>query len=340
MSSRRRNLIIIAVIVVLILLCVCAAVGASMLMNTPLAPTLQSNTPMVFPTTGITPGVPTATKLAVPTKAPTATAGTVANCGVTGSVNILVMGVDLPFSDAFKGPLAIRLVKVDFGQKTASVFPFPRELLISVQGLEAYGITQARLGQLYLIAKSNAGMSDAAATNLLAQNLNLNFGASTNHYITGKMSTLASIIDTVGGLTLNIPVTYDGTPYGMHYFPAGPYHMNGLLALEYAIAPTTFDLWNGLDRQTLVLNTLFQRILSPDVIPQLPALIPQFLQVVTTDLSAQQLLNLACISQQISRDHVVFSGVGPADVTMGAGGILYPNYDSIRAKVRQYLAPS
>jgi anionic cell wall polymer biosynthesis LytR-Cps2A-Psr (LCP) family protein len=339
MSSRRRITIIVAVIVIVILLCICAVVGANILMNTPLAPALQSNTPIVFPTSGVTPNVAAATKLAMPTPAPTSTPGMVANCGVSGSINMLVMGIDSPFSDAFKGPLAIRIVKVDFSQKTANVFSFPREIWISVQGLEAYGITQAQLGQLFLIAKSNAGMSDVAATNLLAQNLNLNFGASANHYIVGKMSTLAAIIDTLGGLTINIPVTYDGTPYGMHYFQAGPYHMNGLLALEYAIAQTTGDQWNGLDRQTVVLTTLFQRILSPDVIPQLPVLIPQFLQVATTDLSAQQILNLACISQQISRDRIMFSGVGPSDVTMGGGGVLYPNYDSIRAKVRQYLTP-
>lgn len=340
MSERRRNMIIIIVVVVLVLICICAVVGANMLMNTPLAATLQPNAPVVFPTPGITPGVATATLSTLPTKAPSPTSGAIANCGVKGSMNILVMGVDSPFSDGFKGPLAIRLVKVDFSQKTANVFPFPRDLWIPVKGLEAYGITQARLGELYLIARSNAGYSDAAATNLMAQNLYQNFGAASDHYIVGRMSTLAAIIDTVGGLTINVPVAYDGTPYGMHYFHAGSYHMNGLLALEYAVAPTAFDQWSGLDRQTLVLYTLFQRILSPDMLPQLPTLIPQFLQVVTTDLSVQQLLNLVCISQQISRDRIVFSGVGPGDVTMGASGVLYPNFDSIRAKVRQNLSPN
>jgi anionic cell wall polymer biosynthesis LytR-Cps2A-Psr (LCP) family protein len=123
----------------------------------------------------------------------------------------------------------------------------------------------------------------------------------------------------------------------MHYFPAGSYHMNGLLALEYAVAPTSFDQWNGLNRQTLVLYSLFQRILSADMLPKLPVLIPQFLQVATTDLSVQQILNLVCISQQIPGNRIVFSGVGSGDVTMGDSGVLYPNVDSIRAKVIQNI---
>jgi anionic cell wall polymer biosynthesis LytR-Cps2A-Psr (LCP) family protein len=306
-------------------------------MNTPLGPTLQSPTQIVFPTRGVTPGTPAATLPGQPSATPVPPTAAVSNCGNQGSMNILVMGVDSPFADGFKGPLAIRIVKVDFGQKTANVFPIPRDLWIPVTGLEGYGITHARLGELYLIARSNAGLSDAAATNLLAQNLYQNFGARSDHYIVGKMSTLAAIIDTVGGLTVNIPVAYDGTPYGMHYFPAGSYHMNGLLALEYAVAPTSFDQWNGLNRQTLVLYSLFQRILSADMLPKLPVLIPQFLQVATTDLSVQQILNLVCISQQIPGNRIVFSGVGSGDVTMGDSGVLYPNVDSIRAKVIQNI---
>lgn len=332
--SRRRIAIIIAVVAGILLLCACAGTIGYLALNTPLGPALQNTPQTAVP---VQPTAPVSTAPAATTVPPTAAAS---NCGEKGSINFLVLGVDSPFNDGNKGPLAIRVVKVDFSNKSANVFTFPRDLWIPIKGLESYGFTQARLGQLYLIARGNAGLSDAAATNLMAQNLSQNFGVWSDHYIDGKMSTLAAIIDTVGGLTLNIPVTYDGTPYGMHYFPAGVYHMNGLLALEYAVAPTSFEQWNGFDRQTLVLYTLFQRILSVDMLPKLPTLVPQFLQVVVTDLSVQQLLNLVCISQQIPRDRIVFTGVGPGDVTMGANAVLYPNTDAIRAKVQQYLSPT
>ncbi|MGB7537103.1 MAG: LCP family protein [Anaerolineales bacterium] len=334
--SRKRIILGVAVIIGIILLCVCVAAIGYAAMNIPLGPALKIETqiPTAKPEPTSRPVEYGASPL------PISTVEEVANCGVKGSLNILVMGVDSPFGDGLKGPLAIRLVKVDFSRKTANVFSFPRDLWIPVKGLESYGITQARLGELYLIARSNAGLSDAAATNLVAQNLYQIFGAWSDRYITGKMSTLAVIIDTVGGITLNVPVVHDATPYGFHYFPAGRYTMNGLLALEYAIAPTASDQWNGFDRQTLVLYALFQKILSPETLPKLPTLIPQFLQVATVDLSLQEMLNLLCISQQITKEQTVFAEVAPEDVTFGAGGVLYPNMDAIRVKVAQNLTPN
>ena len=334
--SRKRILIVVAVFIGIILLCACTVAIGYAAMNTPLGPALQIETQI--PTSRPEPTSRPAETVSSPLPVPTT--NEVPNCGVRGSLNILVMGVDSPFGDGLKGPLAIRLVKVDFSRKTANVFSFPRDLWISVKGLEGYGITQARLGELYLIARSNAGLSDGAATSLVAQNLYQNFGAWSDRYITGKMATLAVIIDTVGGITLDVPVVHDATRYGFHYFPAGRNTMNGLLALEYAIAPTASDQWNGFDRQTLVLNALFRKILSPETLPRLPALIPQFLQVATTDLSLQEMLNLLCISQQISRDQTIFAEVAPEDVTFGASGVLYPNMDAIRAKVVQNLTPN
>ncbi len=331
--SRKRIIIVVAGIIGIILLCACVVAIGYAAMNLPLGPALQLETqnPTARPEPTSGPMESVSSPLPIPI------AKEVANCGVRGSWNILVMGVDSPFGDGLKGPLAIRLVKVDFSRKTVNVFSFPRDLWIPVKGLESYGIPQARLGELYLIARSNAGLSDAAATNLVAQNLYRNFGAWSDHYITGKMSTLAIIIDTVGGITLDVPVAHDATPYGFHYFPAGRFTMNGLLALEYAIAPTASDQWNGFDRQTLVLYALFQKILSPETLPRLPTIIPQFLQVATTDLSLQEMLNLSCISQQISKEQTVFAEVAPEDVTFGDSGVLYPNMEAIRAKVVQNL---
>jgi len=333
--SRKRVLLLLVVMAGILLLCVCAGTIGYVAINTALGPTLQIETQIASPTPGTTSieSLPTSNPIRSPSPEKAV------NCGVRGSINILVMGVDSPFGDGMKGTLAIRLVKVDFSRKTANVFSFPRDLWIPVKGLEGFGITQAHLGELYLIAKSNAGYSEAAATNLVAQNIYQNFGAFSDHYIVGKMATLAAIIDTVDGITIPIPRVHDATPYGMHYFPAGPYPMKGLLAMEYAISPTSAGQWDGFERQTLVLHTLFQKILSPDILPKLPTLIPQFLQVATTDLNLQQLLNLLCISQQIPREQTVFDGIEPGDVTIGAGGVLYPNTEVIRAKVLQNLSP-
>jgi anionic cell wall polymer biosynthesis LytR-Cps2A-Psr (LCP) family protein len=335
--TKRRNMIILAAVIGAIILCACCTVSGYTLWNTPLASPLTVSSPL--PTQGIPVGQSTE---GIPAAIPTPTASpseSVSTCGQSGSMNILVLGVDSPFPSGPRGPLDIRLIKIDFSRKSVVVFSFPRDLWLPITGLEGFGITQARLGEAYLIARSNAGYTTAVSTNLVAQNLKNNFGAVSHHYITANLSTLAAIIDSIGGITINIPAPYDGTPYGFHYFPAGQYPMNGMLALEYAIAPSSAAQWSALDRKTLVLSTVFQKLFTPEILPRLPGLIPQFLQVATTDLSLQQIMDLICISQQIPKEQITIAGVGSGDVTMGASGVLYPKMESIQSEVRQFLGP-
>jgi LCP family protein required for cell wall assembly len=341
---RNRKVIVIAAVAAVLLLCVCSAVGGYALWNTPLGPSLSYPTeafPTPNPESTSVPespsGAPTAQPAAAAPTATPAPSSLAVNCGNSGSMNILVLGVDAP-SGGIKGPLVIKILKVDFSNKAVNAFSFPRDLWLPITGLESLGFSEARLGEAYLIARSNGGFSVAAATTLVAQNLYKDFGALSHHYLTVKIETLANLIDAVGGITVNVRTAYDGTPYGYHYFSAGSYSMNGALALEYALAPSSAAQWGGMDRQSEVFLALFQKMSSPAIVPQIPTLLTQFLQTVTTDLSMQQIMDLVCISQQTPASSITFSGVGPGDVTFGASGVLYPNSDAIRAKVMQYLS--
>jgi LCP family protein required for cell wall assembly len=345
--SRKRTLIIaVIVIAIIILLSICIGIfyGVNTLYTSPMGPTLEMPTgiPMENPANPLaatqgpfpTPILPTA----IPSKTPPSAATTqAAICGQSGSTNILTLGVDSPFPSGVRGPLVIRIVKVDFSQKTAVVFAFPRDLWVSVGGLEGYGLTQGRLNQVYLFARDRAGYNDAAATNLIAQSLYRDFGARSDHYAIIRLSNLAWMIDTVGGLDLYIPVVYDGTPYGFHYFGAGQYHLNGALALEYAMAPSPAQQWNGLARQNQILQALLQKLQSTDIISRLPSLVQQFFYTMTTDYSLQQMLDLVCILREIPADRITYVEAGPSDVIQRSDGSLISNGDSIRRKVEQYL---
>jgi LCP family protein required for cell wall assembly len=335
--SRNKILLLVAVAAGLLLLCACCSAVGYAIWNSPLGAPLALETVVAAPApANLLNQTPIPLSVAIPTATLPSSAAP-SNCGQSGSMNILVLGVDSPFLSGPKGPLEIRLIKIDFIRKSAVVFSFPRDLWLTITGLEAYGFTQARLGEAYLIARSNAGYSVEASTQLVAQNLYNHFGAKSGHYITVKIGTLAAMIDAVGGITVNIPAAYDGRPYGLHYFYAGTNSLTGMLALEYALAPSAPAQWSALDRKSLVLQALYQKIFSPQVIPNIPGLIPQFLQVATTDLSLQQIMDLICITQQIPRELITVTGVGPSDVTFGQGEVLYPKTDVIRAKVQQLI---
>jgi anionic cell wall polymer biosynthesis LytR-Cps2A-Psr (LCP) family protein len=341
----RRMIVVLAVIAVVMLICCSAGiVTAYSLLNRPLGPALAlpTETPASMPVSTQSPAPaagPTATP--APARAPTGTSmpeqQPAVTCGQSGAINILILGVDSPVPAAPRGPLAIRMVKVDFSRKTAAVFTFPRDVLVTVSGLEGLGIIQSRLGQAYLSATTMGGYTETGAINLLAQALSGSFGAQADHYVMVKLPNAALAIDTLGGLDVEIPLGYDGRVFGLPVYPAGVHHMTGSQALAYGMAPSSPELWNSIARQDRVLKALRTKILSPGILPIIPSLVTQLFQTVTTDFSPQQILDLACVAQEIPAEQIAYAEVEPGDVTTSADGALIPNGDAIRRKAEQYL---
>ncbi len=61
------------------------------------------------------------------------------------------------------------------------------------------------------------------------------------------------------------------------------------------------------DNQNRVLCALRDKLLKPDVITKIPKLIQSFQGAIQTDLSPQQLGQLACIGTQIQPSNIVFA---------------------------------
>lgn len=344
-SLSGKAIVILSIIVVVALfLCVGGIAAASYLMGAPLGPALEI--PTEIPTAVIEPtqapplaAAPTSAPpaSAIPTAAPTTTPQPVTTCNQSGAMNILILGVEPPVPSFPRGPLAIRMLKLDFGQKTAVVFTFPRDLSVSVTGLEGLGINQTTLGQAYLKAMSQGGYSETAAINLLATALSNNFSARADHYVMIKLANLSLLIDSLGGVDVNVSPAFDGRSMRLPYFSAGYNHMTGSQAITYGVSSSALDQWNAANRQNQVFQALGLKVLSPNILPSVPALVTQFFMIVTTDFSPQQILDLACIGQSISPERITYVEVGPADVTRSADGALIPIGDSIRTKAQQYL---
>jgi LCP family protein required for cell wall assembly len=343
--SRRTVLTIVIVGIIVLFLCIGGVVVTATLWNTPMGPALAIPTempavsilPTAEPAEAAEPAPPQPTAEPAPTSEPQPAEVPATVCGESGSWNILLLGVDSPLPMLPRGPLAIRMVKVDFSGQSAAVFSFPRDLLVSVQGLEGLGIQQTTLLRSYLSAVDQAGYSESGAINLLANALNDNFGARADHYVSIRLSNLALLIDSLGGVDVYLPAAYDGRPVGLPFYLAGYHHMTGIEAITYGVAPTAADQWNAADRQNQIFQALRVKVLSPAVLPNIPSLVNQFFQIVATDFTPKQVLDLACIAQEIPTDRVVFSGVAPSDVTPAADGSLIPIGDAIRTKSQQLL---
>jgi anionic cell wall polymer biosynthesis LytR-Cps2A-Psr (LCP) family protein len=145
---------------------------------------------------------------------------------------------------------------------------------------------------------------------LLARTLTLNFGARIDHYAAVNMRTFVKIVNAVGGIDVHLPEPVDGrTAEDANerlFFRAGTLHLDGNRALTLA----RIRIEGGFERadnQNRVLCALREKLTNPSVITKLPDLIKSFQGAVQTDLSPEQLSQLACIGFYIKPEDIQFA---------------------------------
>ena len=288
----------------------------------PLGPALSTATPFTLPATW-TPDPSMLLTQRAPTRVvpivraspiPTITQP-VGLCGAPPVMNILAIGADTR-GDNYNYGLAdaIRLIRVDFANPKVTVLEFPRDLWVEIPDIadDLNGQTHEKLNQAYLYGNPGFGYTDdpAQGPGLLARTLTLNFGTDIDHYAAVNMRTFEKIVNAVGGIEVTLPETVDGrtaTDTSRRlYFPAGTHHLNGTQALTLA----RIRIEGGFARaenQNQVLCALRDKLTSPQIVTKIPDLIRSFQGAIQTDLSPQQLGQLACIGTKIPSGNIVFS---------------------------------
>ena len=231
-----------------------------------------------------------------------------------GRVNILLLGSDDDYKSRviYGGILAQTDIIVSIVPQTHSVtmFSLPRDTWLNVPGFGMH-----KLDQAFLLGGGGAnGASLAMAT------IHQDFGIYINHYAWVGLSGFTKVIDTVGGIDINVihPITDDAypddtgkgatDPYAVKrlFIPAGPQHLNGLTALEY-VRSRHADLVGDIGRsvrQQQILNQLKYKLDNPGIIGQLPTLASDLNGTVKTDMGLQQVLDLVNFARSVDQSKI------------------------------------
>jgi len=236
-------------------------------------------------------------------------------CGAPPLMNILLIGADTR-GDNYNYGLAdvVRLMRVDFVNPKVTVLEFPRDLWVEIPDIadNLNGQDHEKLNQAYLYGNPGFGYTDdpAQGPGLVARTLTLNFGTQIDHYAAVNMRTFEKMVNAVGGIDVTLPKTVDGrTPEDMNsrlLFKAGTHHLNGTQALTLARIRISGGFARA-ENQNRVLCALRDQITSPKVVTEIPDLIRAFQGAVQTDLSPEQLGQLACIGTKIPRGNILFA---------------------------------
>ena len=234
-------------------------------------------------------------------------------CGGPAIMNILAIGSDARGNHYLYGLAdVIRLVRVDFVNARVTILEVPRDLWVEIPEIsDHYNITQGKLNQSYLYGNKGFGYYDGPGEGpgLLARTLNLNFGAQPDHYIAVNMKTFEAIVDAVDGIDVYLPYDVEVvTPeypdgYGVD---AGQHHFDGKTALWVARI-RQYGTFSRAENQNIIMCALRKKLLSPAIVPAIPQLVKDFQRYVQTDLSPEQINQLACLATQMSGANIVFA---------------------------------
>jgi LCP family protein required for cell wall assembly len=235
------------------------------------------------------------------TLAPTAAEAEQKTCGGAGVVDLLVLGLASPETPGQRGADAIRLVRIDFDRPGAAILALPPDLLVE-------SVEPASLTQTYWLAQHHAAGADPErhliATQALAQALLDSYGYAPDHYLTVNQPVFAEMVDALGGIVVDVPQAIQDVPDGWHTFQAGEQRLSGDQARDYVrlLNPSNQTYpseWDRFARQNLVMQAALGAVLDPANWDQLPGLVDDFRQLLVTDLSAGQLVGLACMLEEV-----------------------------------------
>lgn len=268
------------------------------------------------------------------------------SCDGPGRMNILMIGIDGFSNDYTRAARAdtVMLLGIDFGSKSAELVSFPRDMWLPLaNGLP---VAEARINSAYhygeLYGVEGGGPAELSAT------LTQNFGVRVDRYVVVSFLAFEQAIDALGGIEIDIPQAIRDPNYPRRStegtiaieFPAGRVLMDGGTALIYARIRHDSSDFNRMKRQQQVLFAVRDKLLSPDVLPQIPALTSVLWNAARTDLSFEDVALLGCAGVQVQDSAISSTTISEKMVTptklQDGAQVLMPNVDQITAALASF----
>lgn len=214
----------------------------------------------------------------------------------TGTINVLVMGVDTrpgaPIDIAVKAD-AILVLHLNPATKSCRILSIPRDTRTELPG---YG--QSKVNHALLVG-------GIPYQRLVVEKL---LGITMDHYALIDMAGFEELVDAVGGVTVN--VTEDITVAGGIELKAGAQHLDGAAALGYARNRTGPEGDIGrIKRQWAVMRGLVSGANGRDLVRDVNQLLPAAEGHIRTDLTATEMVAIARTFGNSCTDRTMGTGV-------------------------------
>jgi len=252
-------------------------------------------------------------------------------------VTILLMGLDYRDWESGEVPRTdtMMLLTVDPLSRTAGMLSIPRDMWVNIPGYDYSKINNAyRFGELDKLPGGGPGLAMKTVEEFL--------GVPIQYYVQVDFEAFVKLIDEIGGVKIDVPYEITIEAIGNYKevtLPPGRVTLGGALALAYARNRYTdggdFD---RAARQQQVIMAVRDRIMDfnqlPALISKAPAIYNQLSSGINTNLTMQQIIQLAWLMPQIDKNNIISRVIGADAVEFGTSpdglSILRPIPDQVR----------
>jgi LCP family protein required for cell wall assembly len=274
---------------------------------------------------------------AVPTPVPVAEVA-------SGAINVVVLGSDRrpDWNDWHTD--AVHIISIQPEVPAVTVLSIPRDLYVYIPD---FWMSRINFADMYGEMYGYEGGGPA----LLQQTLLYNLGIPVDHYVRTDFDGFIGIVDALGGVDIPVhcrledhwPYPDENGEYPSKVLEPGVHHMDGETALWYTRSRITSSVFARDRRQQQVLQALWRKSRSLDILPRIPELWEQFRGVVVTDLELMDVVTLAEVAFRLDGQNVRFRSIGYEQVipwtTPKGGSVFLPNWEEIEPVVSEVLGP-
>jgi len=192
---------------------------------------------------------------------------------------LLVLGIDeTPPGTYFGRSDTILLLKLQPALLQAAMVSIPRDLWVSIEG---YG--ENRINTAHFFAELDNPGSGAIYS---LKTINALFGLDIHYYVRFSFEGFKEIIDSLGGITINVDKQTAG-------LPAGRYHLNGEQALEFVRERKSADDFARMQNAQTFITAFLIQLLKPESVPNYPNLTSSVFHSIDTNIPLWQYPRLA-----------------------------------------------
>ncbi|MCX7680663.1 MAG: LCP family protein [Anaerolineae bacterium] len=260
------------------------------------------------------------------------------------TINIIVLGSDRRPTWSEWHTDVVQLVSIQPSIPAVTILSIPRDLYVYIPGFWMSRINFADFyGETY--------GAEGGGFGLIQQTMLYNLGIRVDHYVRTDFDGLIGIVDALGGIDVPVhcrlqdhwPYPDETGQYPIKVLEPGVHHMDGETALWYARSRLTSSTFAREKRQQQVLQAIWRKARSGDLLRRLPDLWPQLRELVVTDMTFEDVAHLAAIGFRLDERNVRFRNIGYQHVipwtTPKGGSVFLPRWEEIEPVLREALSP-